>query len=491
MDPSSHRPDPSGDRSGPQQEAGSAVGAVSGPVPDGKPGDAVRQAGAGASDAAADAEQDEVVDWRSLPEPVRDRLAELAAEALGTLPAADVPRQLRPVARFAPAKRASSGASALLTGLRESARFRTAVVEWTRTHRPDALDPAAGFDTDPVGAAAAALLLGQPDAATRVRDVAQRTEDASLRSERDAALARVRKLETELAEAREELESARADVERARSERTDQLDKLRGRLRRQGQELREARDAAEQARRDAEQATGTRGGEAQRLADELVRERERADAERIRAERAVADAEAARRSAHEARAADEVRLRLLLDTLGGAADGLRRELALGETGTGAAPADTVGGVVGPASAAERVADADALGKLLRLPAVHLVVDGYNVTKTGYPDLPLVEQRSRLVGQLGALQARVGAEVTVVFDGAGVTSVPAANPRGVRVLFSDPGVLADDVIRDLVAAEPHGRPVIVATSDQEIVTAVRRSGAHAVPSDVLLARLGRT
>ncbi|WP_344072264.1 NYN domain-containing protein, partial [Prauserella alba] len=339
--------------------------------------------------------------------------------------------------------------------------------------------------------AAAALLLGQPDAAARLRDVAQRAEDASVRSERDAALARVRKLEAELAEAREELAAARADVERAREERTDQLAKLRGRLRKQGQELREARDAAEQARTDAEQATGARGGEARRLADELARERERADAERTRAERAVADADAARRSAQEARAADEVRLRLLLDTLGGAAEGLRREFALGDSGTGAAPADTVGGVVGPASGSERIADADTLGRLLRLPAVHVVVDGYNVTKTGYPDLPLAEQRSRLVGQLGALQARVGAEVTVVFDGAGVTSVPAANPRGVRVLFSEPGVLADDVIRDLVAAEPHGRPVIVATSDQEIVTAVRRSGAHAVPSDVLLTRLGRT
>ncbi|WP_344056364.1 NYN domain-containing protein, partial [Prauserella halophila] len=140
---------------------------------------------------------------------------------------------------------------------------------------------------------------------------------------------------------------------------------------------------------------------------------------------------------------------------------------------------------------ERVADAETLGRLLRLPSVHLVVDGYNVTKTGYPELPLAEQRSRLIGQLGALRARVGAEVTVVFDGAGVTSVPAANPRGVRVLFSEPGVLADDVIRDLVAAEPHGRPVIVATSDREVVTAVRRSGAHAVASDMLLTRLGRT
>jgi predicted RNA-binding protein with PIN domain len=61
---------------------------------------------------------------------------------------------------------------------------------------------------------------------------------------------------------------------------------------------------------------------------------------------------------------------------------------------------------------------------------------------------------------------------------------------VRVLFSDPGVLADDVIRDLVAAEPHGRPLVVATSDRAVVQSVRRRGAHAVPSAVLLARLVR-
>ena len=34
------------------------------------------------------------------------------------------------------------------------------------------------------------------------------------------------------------------------------------------------------------------------------------------------------------------------------------------------------------------------------------------------------------------------------------------PRGVRVLFSPVGVIADDVIRELVGAEPQGRPVVV-------------------------------
>ena len=42
---------------------------------------------------------------------------------------------------------------------------------------------------------------------------------------------------------------------------------------------------------------------------------------------------------------------------------------------------------------------------------------------------------------------------------------------------------------LVAAEPPGRTLIVATTDQQVVTDVRLDGAWTVPSTVLLARLG--
>jgi predicted RNA-binding protein with PIN domain len=252
--------------------------------------------------------------------------------------------------------------------------------------------------------------------------------------------------------------------------------------------LREARDEAQAARADLEQNRIRADQERKSLMAERDRERERADAERTRAKRADADAQAARQAAREARQADEVRLALLVDTLDGAVTGLRRELALG--GTGPRPADLVRGASAIQGTVGRVDDPAALDRLLALPAVHLIVDGYNVTKTGYPELPLVDQRERLTHQLSALAARTGAEVTVVFDGAGVVSVPSAAPRGVRVLFSDPGVLADDVIRALVAAEPEGRPVVVATSDRAVADSVRRRGAHPVPSAVLLARLGR-
>jgi predicted RNA-binding protein with PIN domain len=420
-----------------------------------------------------------------MPEPVRTRLAELAADALGKMPRVDIPQQLRPVAKFAPAKRARLGATALLTTLCESPAFRTAVLEWVREHRQDALNP---NHDDSVTAATAAVLLGESSATSRIRLVAKNAAETALRAERDAAVARNQKLEAELARAREELAQALEAVDAARQEREDELNRLRGRLREQGMSLRQAKDALAAAQAGAEQADSQRDEELAALTAQVERERQRAATERARAERATADAEIARQSAREAREADEVRLALLVDTIGGAVSGLRRELALGASTR--RPADQVRGASAGAAAGAQVRDPAALDRLLALPSVHLIVDGYNVTKTGYPELALADQRDRLVQQLGALASRTGAEVTVVFDGAGVLSVPTAAPRGVRVLFSDPGVLADDVIRSLVAAEPPGRPLVVATSDRAVADSTRSSGAHPVASAVLLTRLGR-
>uniref|UniRef100_UPI00037867D8 NYN domain-containing protein n=1 Tax=Saccharomonospora saliphila TaxID=369829 RepID=UPI00037867D8 len=198
-------------------------------------------------------------------------------------------------------------------------------------------------------------------------------------------------------------------------------------------------------------------------------------------------AEAARQAAREARDADEARLALLLDTLGGTVEGLRRELSVTQGSAGGAsivPGATAGRRGG------RITEVATLDTVLGLPNTHVIVDGYNVTKTAYPELTLAEQRNRLVGQLSALAARTRVAVTVVFDGADVTSAPQADQRGVRVLFSAPGVQADDVITSLVRREPQGRPLVVATSDKEIVASVCASGARAVSSDLLLSRLGR-
>jgi predicted RNA-binding protein with PIN domain len=230
-----------------------------------------------------------------------------------------------------------------------------------------------------------------------------------------------------------------------------------------------------------------------------VRAAEDAQAERERARAKVAEVqaelEASRRAVREGRSLEDTRLRLLLDTVVDAASALRRDLALPPVGVrpgdlvdAAAPGDPV------TAAAERALPSDdpaLLDQLLGLPQVHLLVDGYNVTKTAYPELSLEAQRNRLLGGLSNLAARSGAEVTCVFDGAALEGrVPAASARGVRVLFSKAGVTADELIRQLVRAEPEGRPVVVVSSDREVADGVKRAGARAVASAALVRRLGR-
>lgn len=425
------------------------------------------------------------IDWEGLPEPIKARLAELSASALADIRSADIPAQLRPVVRFAPTKRAKLGSALLVAALRDSAVFRTAVVNWCRDHQPDALE----LDhADAMMVAVAAILRESPIAVHYAELIGHRVAQGRLRGQRDSAVARAEKLAVEAERLRAELEDAKVAIENAGAQSSSEADRLRKRLREKGMQLKEAKDAAQQATEDRDRLREQAEGEIAGITAERDRERARVQEERGRAERALSDAEIARQAAREARQGDEVRLSLLLDTLEGALGGLRRELRA--TGSGPRPADAVRGVRSHAGPGNEITDPAVLDRLLALPAVHLIVDGYNVTKTGYPDLPLADQRDRLAHQLAALAARTGAEVTVVFDGADVLAVPASGPRGVRVLFSDPGVQADDVIRALVAAEPEGRQVVVATSDRAVVTSVRSSGAYAVASAVLLARVYR-
>jgi predicted RNA-binding protein with PIN domain len=128
--------------------------------------------------------------------------------------------------------------------------------------------------------------------------------------------------------------------------------------------------------------------------------------------------------------------------------------------------------------------------LVRQPGVTLVVDGYNAAKLGWPDETLPLQRERLLDVLEELVARHGTAVHVVFDGADVPVAPLRRPRRMHVEFSPPGVPADDVIVDLVAAIPADRPVIVATNDNEVRSGARRGGANVISSQQLLAAARR-
>ena len=420
------------------------------------------------------------------PEAVRAKVAELASVAVGHMPVTDLPPPVRAVSRFAPSKRARAGAGPLLTALGSAEGFAASVVGWWTEEQPARWRPEV---PDPVHAAAVAVLEGRDEGSVLVRDLGERADAARARSERDAAVAKVEKLEGEVRRLTADREQARAAVEATAEENRDEIAKLRARLREQGTRVRRAEDEAAELRAARDAGEGGLRAEMAELRRERDRAREAAAHAEERARRAADELAGVRRASVEARRADDARLALLVDTVAGAAEGLRRELGLRPGDTGTRPAELVGAGAGAAPKA-RVTDPAALDRLLALPEVHLMVDGYNVTKTGWPELSLAAQRERLVAAVQPLAARTGAETTLVFDGAGITGVPTHSVRGVRVLFSDAGVLADDLIRSLVGAEPEGRPLVVVTSDRAVVDSVRRSGAHPVPSSVLLGRLAR-
>jgi predicted RNA-binding protein with PIN domain len=439
-----------------------------------------------------------------LPRAVRQRVVSLAAAALGGLGADEVPPMLKAVARFTPTKRARSGATQLAAALDGDPLFRQRVAALARTEQPELTRAVEAGEpvpaADPVEVAALAYLLRPSGWAATVEQTAQVLAAGELVAQDRGMADEVARLGEQLdavrAQGKAALEVSRAETAREAAAATES----RRRLREADAELRRLRAAVEdlttqaaQVGREAREAAAAAETEGRRLRGRL------ADAE--------AALETSRRAAREGRNADSVRLRLLMDTVVEAAHGLRRELALPplpdrlDPGPAGRPADGVGaasavtpGTAGVSDLAVRALAADdpaLLDQLLDLPQVHLVVDGYNVTKTGYGSLSLAEQRSRLVNGLGVLAGRTRAEVTCVFDGTTLDSrVIQAAPRGVRVLFSPEGETADELIRRLVRAEPAGRPVVVVSSDREVADGVRSAGARPVPSSLLLRRLDR-
>jgi len=429
----------------------------------------------------------------SLPESVRARVVRLAAEALGTVPADQLPPSLKRVASFAPGRRAKLAGSQIAGVLEADEAFRGRLAVQVRARMPElaqALDEGATPEAaDPVEYAAVAYLLrpeGWRQAVERAVDAADAERNVALNREAAQQVERLRRqLEEAAAEQRETRDRHRAQVATLKAENSE----LRHKLGDARARARTAEEAAAASQASAEQALGQATAVVATSEAELRRLRSRI-------EELEKELTSARRAGRTEKGESTLRARLLLDTLLETAQGLRRELALPPVE--GAPADAVEADVAeqgartPTSHGSLASDDPAvLDQLLALPRVHLVVDGYNVTKNAWPESSLEIQRDRLLAGLAPLAARTQAEVTVVFDAAEKAARPLVKrPRGVRVLYSPYGVIADDVIRQLVAAEPEGRPVVVVTSDRAVARSVRRRGAHPLPSAVLLARLAR-
>ena len=101
--------------------------------------DAERPAGeSGAEPAPADPF---VPAFAVMPAGLRARVVAMAAEALGTVPPADVPPPLRAVAKFVPAKRARAGGTSVAAALESDPVFRQHVAAWARSRHDVLIGP--------------------------------------------------------------------------------------------------------------------------------------------------------------------------------------------------------------------------------------------------------------------------------------------------------------------------------------------------------------
>lgn len=424
-----------------------------------------------------------------LPPALRSRVLSLVAEVLPHVPG--LSPALRKVAGFTPGRRTKLGSTALIEALEDEVFVTKAGVQASAV-RPQRVaelsagphDPGPWASEHPMDAAALAWLVGAENAGEWLGQAAAGDELPSP-EQTQALRLEVAELQRKLREgAREAKADQRAKVEAVRVENADlrrKLGEARAALRAVRADDGDAVTQAEQARVESEKAR-------ERLEAELRRARARIEEleRKVSVERSEGRVE---------REDESVRARLLLDTLMDAASGLRRELALPPLTH--RPADRIAeaieeavGEIAPTSG-PLIASAVRLEQHLAAPGAHLVIDGYNVTRSVWEATSLETQRTRLLSLLPALAARTRVEVTVVFDAAAVTARPVvAVPRGVRVLFSPPQVIADDVIREIVAAEPRGRPVLVVTADGAVLRDVRADGALTVSPAALLNVLAR-
>jgi len=451
----------------------------------------------------------------AVPDQLLVPLLDAAADVLRSLEPVDVPTALRTLAGFDRRGLTNSAARhQLRRAIDLEEGFRTRVVE-AFAARPEVQSALDGWTTvnattrahdaaarDDLGVLTSALYAVRPDgfefglgvACTEDRD---RRDARTLHDDLRAQTGQVAAADERRQRAESDLVTARADIARLEAELRDER---RGRRDRETAADRQAEDAAKRAR------------EAEAGLDKARRDLELAE---TRARREGERAREAERQLRELRRETSTRSDPgwvvapggpdLQDLVGRArelADQLARALPVAPSPPvasrppvlaptpGRATAEVGRRVPVPCPPGLRADQPAGLDAMLRTRGVVLVVDGYNVSMTGWPDMPVARQRDQLVGALERLHLRLRCDVVVVFDGADVVGVTPRRTRGVRVVFSPAGEPADPVIIREVSALPLRVPVVVASSDGWVRDQAVGEGATPVASATLLDVLRR-
>ncbi|HVM10423.1 MAG TPA: NYN domain-containing protein [Acidimicrobiales bacterium] len=410
-------------------------------------------------------------------------LAELTLEVVrarrAEVPPVPPPRPLLPLLRFA--KLPPRAIASVIDALDKNDDLRAAVAS-----SPEATKQRLGEAGD--------LFVRRPDRwAERVEELvgeaeAARAEGAQAAGER-VAQRRLVAIEEEAATLADALARTRNDVSRLTVELA---------------EMRSARTAAESALQEAE-----------RSIERLERERDAAhrrvaaadaEARRLRSELELLRATIAERSTEAARvevARMTPELRSALADAEVAANNLRDALGRAEAAVPPAAADPPPVAPSPEGRGGRRRPLPVPNGLfedspetaeawIRAPHAVVLVDGYNATLRAWPDAPLEMQRARLADAAGELAARVGAEVVIVFDGAGrdASAEPLPMRTNVRVRFTAADVEADDVLLEMIDVTPPARPVLVASDDQRVRVGATARGANVISQAQLFGLLRR-
>ncbi len=121
-----------------------------------------------------------------------------------------------------------------------------------------------------------------------------------------------------------------------------------------------------------------------------------------------------------------------------------------------------------------------------LMSLHIIIDGYNLIRQSNSlsmlDLEDIQLgREALIEQLASYKKVKPHKITVVFDGTHAPSFSLQRDRikGIRVVFSRRGEIADTVIKEMTAKEK--QKALVVSSDRSIVDYAASQGAATISS----------